>query len=1279
MSPAGGRRGHGLGGLPAPSEEIGHGEKSCSYVHASDQATVNQAQRDMFIAERDLHLHFLNGVRGARQVVAASVSDECPYPGLTAFGIDQSQWFFGRDDVLAGLLVRLDRCRAVGGALVVVAPSGAGKSSLLRAGLLAALERGALPGSTRWPLVWLNPTSHPMEALGNHLWEVMGSGSDGSPVLPPDTLRRALARGPGERRLVLVVDQLEELFTLCPDKQEQRAFLDTVLGIAELGPGGEPPPALVVFGLRSDFYTQCAAHPGLLKAVERNQLMVGPLTRTGVQEAILFPAQMVGLDVEPGLVQILLRDLGGPEGGPDDAAYEIGRLPLLAHALRATWMRRAGHVLTVDGYEATGGIANSVAAEADSWFDRLDPPAQQTAQSVFLRLITFGGSGTRDTRRPVPYDELVSHCARPEEAAQVIEKFTKGRLLTKEEDKVTITHEVLLRTWPRLQQWIREHRVRYLARQRLEDAAAAWEEAGRDPGMLYRGGRLEEARALARGEDEGQGRLGPVASGFLAASVRHRQRARRMWQGLIACLSVLAVLVAVMGVVALMQSAKARQEGNIAFVGELRGKADHLRTTDASLAAQLDLVADRMKPAESTQVNMLGDQNKPLATVLTGHEGQVNTVDFSPDGRELASADSKGVIRLWDTAGTGTPTALGEPLHGFHKPLWGVVFSPDGHFLAAAGEDGTIRRWDIRDPRHPTGLGDPITVGGSALYTLAISPDGHSLAAAGDDGLIHLWDVTDLRHPKPLAKPLIGAGSGKSVYGVAFSPDGRLLASGGSDGTVRLWNVTDPRRPSVVGKTDPVAGTSFQMVAFRHDNRTLAAAGNDGTTHLWDVSNPAEPARIDSPNANAAVNAVAFSRNGDLMAYGGYDNAVWLDNMASPKDYQPLTPNLMGHTGSVWGLAFDPEGTRLASAGDDHTVRVWTMPHTILTGHADSILATALSRNGHLLASGSSDGTVRLWDVSNTADPRLVSKSIRVDTKSQSPYAVAFHPRGKVLAVSTGPKVQLWDLTDPARPRLLGSPPGHADDSFLGVAFTRDGNTLAGGNSDGTVVLWNVADPSRPKPLGQPLDTGANNQINRVAVSPDGRTLAAASNNGKLRLWDIADPAHPKSPSPLLSPSEVGLNSVVFSPNSRIVAAAGDDARLRLWDVGDPAHPRQLGQELTGHTGRILALAFSPDGRTMVSGGTDQTLRLWDVHDPGHARPYGEPMADFPNYIDAITFSPHGRDLFIGDGAYTVRVLHMTTRAASDYICRSTGNVLTREIWREYVTHDGYNPPCGHT
>ncbi|MEW2117185.1 WD40 repeat domain-containing protein [Streptomyces sp. NPDC005474] len=1282
MTPPGGppRR---LGGEPpVRSEEIPQGEEIRLQANASDRARIYQARRDMFVAERDLILNFEDGVRSARKVLTASASEECPYPGLAAFGTDQAQWFFGRDKLVAKLLVHLDACLAVGGALVVVAPSGAGKSSLLRAGLLAELKRGALPGSTQWPRVWLTPTSQPMAALRGHLWEIMGSGPDGSPVLQTDALRRILARGPTERRVIVIVDQLEELFTLCPDKQERRDFLDAVLSIADPGPDSEPPLGLVVFGLRSDFYSQCATHPGLLDAVERNQVVVGPLSQEGVREAILYPARAVGLNVQPGLVQVLLRDLGTTEGGAHGTgAYEIGRLPLLAHALRATWLRRAGHVLTVDGYEATGGIANSVTAEADRWFDRLEPPAQETARSVFLRLVKFGERGARDTRRPMPYDELLSHCARPEEAAQVVERFTRGRLLTREQDTVTITHEILLRAWSHLRQWIRDHRVRYLTRQRLEDAAAAWQEAGRDTGMLYRGGRLEEARAMAAGDggdDSGErGGLGSVASEFLAVSVRHWRRSRRIRHGVIACLSVLAVLAALSAVVAVLQSGAAKHERSAKIQGVVRVNAAQLRTTDASLAAQLDLVAHGIKPDESTEVDLLSAQNLPLSTVLTGHQGEVNVVDFSPDGRVLASADDNGVIRLWSTARQGHTAALGDPLQGFKKRVFGLVFSPRGHFLAAGGEDDTIRFWDVHDPRHPTDLGRPVNVSGGGVNQLAISPDGHTLAAGGADGRIRIWDVAEPRAPKSLPTPLTGADAGQSVFSVAFSPDSRLLASGGSDGSVRLWRVADPKHPSAVRRLpDRISSSgspiSANWVDFSADSRTLAAAGDDSRAHLWDVTNPDKPAPISPLSGNGGVQTVAFSPSRDLMAYGDYDASIWLARVKSPKTAQDVTPPLMGHIGHVLALAFDPTGTRMASAGTDHTVRLWTIPRTLLTGHGRSVSALALSQDGHLLASAGWDNTARLWDVSAPDDPRRLNGSI----PGVMPYvgAIAFEPGGKLLAVVARHEVQLWDVTDPETPRHPGSAP-RASTDFRSVAFTPDGNTLVGGKLNGTVTLWNVSDPSTPKAVAD-LDTGTDDSIDRVAVSPDGHTLAAASDAGRAHLWNIDDPTRAKALGKPLQASQESLVSVAFTPDSRTLATSGEDAKIRLWDLADPARPKQLGKDLTDQTGTVNDLAFSRDGRSLISGG-NSALRLWDVpQDPARVQPHGGPVTGLLDYVNAIALSPDGSVLFIANNDSTIRVLPLSAEKAIDYVCQATGNLLTPELWRTYVPHLPYDPPC---
>ncbi|MFE6828378.1 hypothetical protein [Streptomyces sp. NPDC057690] len=1266
-----------------------HDEGTRLEAHASDRAMIFQARRDLYVSERDLHLHYEDGVRIARRVHTAAVSQECPYPGLAAFSAEQAQWFFGRDALVAKLLVRLDSCLAMGGALAVIAPSGAGKSSLLKAGLLPQLERGALPGSAHWPRLWLTPTAHPMATLGARLSEAMfgsrGTSVDGvqRPVWSPAVLRRALAADDGdtgaERRLVLVVDQLEELFTLCADERERRDFLDAVLHLADTGPGGEQPVGLVVFGLRSDFYTHCATHPGLLDTVERNQVIVGPLSRAGVREAILHPAHAVGLDVEPGLTQVLLRDLGASEldpaqpGTDEPDAYEIGRLPLLAHALRATWLCRSGHVLTVDGYESTGSIAHSVTAEADRCFDHLAPQTQRTAQAVFLRLIKFDDA-THDTRRPMRYAELLGFRAPAAETAEVVETFTRGRLLTREQDTVTITHEVLLRAWPRLREWIEAHRAQYMARQRLEDAAATWQESDRDTGLLYRGHRLDEARVLANDEDTGK--CGPVVSAFLAASIRQRHRTRRIRQGVIAGLTALAVLAAVSAALAFHQRNTAQKERNTAILGETRAQADLLRETDASLAAQLDLVAHRMSPVTSTQTRLLSAQNVPLATVLRGHTDRVNAVDFSPDGHLLASAGGDGTIRLWNTARADHPAPLGAPLHGPRGAIRALAFSPQGHLLARAGEDGTIHMWDVRDPRHPAGLGAPARNGTSALNTLAFSPDGHVLTTAGDDGRIHLWDVADPQHLRPLAASL--PASATEVNGVAISPDGKLLASGGSEATVRLWSIADRRHPSAVGQTTGItfkAGNpgSAQAVAFSPDGRTLAAAGSDQTAHLWDIKNPAKPRPLESPISNNVVNTVAFSNSGRLMAYGGDDNTIWLENVMAPDKVRDLTQPLTGHTGHVLALAFDPKGTMLASAGADHTVRLWTIPRTILNGHTSYIDTVTVSPNGRLLASGSEDNTVRLWDVGNPARPRPLSASIRGGT----PYVnwTAFSPGGETLAVAAGPDIQLWDVTEPAKPKSLGEPLHNPHENFLAVEFTPDGHTLAGSNGDGTIGLWDVSDPSHPTAIGTPLNPRAG-MINRLAVSPDGHTLAAAAQNGTLLLWDITDPKRPTTLGAPLRASEDPVQTIVFSPDGHTLAASGNDATIRMWDLADRTHPKPANPPLTGHKDTVYTLAFGPDGRTMVSGSFDTTLRMWDIDDDGHARAHGLPITGVTDYVNDVAFAPNGRFLFIGTGEATVHILPLSTQAAVDYVCQATGNLLTRELWQRYIPQLPYDPPC---
>jgi hypothetical protein len=364
--------------MSPPEEEAREpaGESVHLQAQASGQASITQAGRDV-------HQHFTDGVRRAR-VVAAGEPGECPYPGLFSFTRDEARWFCGRDQLTSDLVGLLDERLRTGGMQIVVAPSGAGKSSLIHAGLLTKLAAGALPGSSQWPQLTLTPTADPLAALAA---EVAGlTGVDPKPgVTDPQALLRDVAA-----RVVVVVDQFEELFTLCADEQQRRAFIDLLHDMAEAR-------ALVVLGVRADFYAACADHPRLRTALQDRPLVVGPMSEDELREAVLFPARDVGLDVEDGLIELLLRDLADTEGGtsaPGTARYTAGRLPLLAHALRGTWREcQPGHTLSVDGYLATGGIHRAVAHTAEEVFTGLTEAGQRVARTMFLRLIKIGDGG----------------------------------------------------------------------------------------------------------------------------------------------------------------------------------------------------------------------------------------------------------------------------------------------------------------------------------------------------------------------------------------------------------------------------------------------------------------------------------------------------------------------------------------------------------------------------------------------------------------------------------------------------------------------------------------------------------------------------------------------------------------------------------------------------------------------------------------------------------------------------------------------------------------------
>jgi hypothetical protein len=500
-------------------------------------------------------------------------------------------------------VARVDASLTQGVPVMVVAASGAGKSSLLRAGFLQSVAEGRLTveGSRHWPRVLFAPGVHPMREAMSSLVAAMPAGLH-APDVPPDpgpddidsVLRRVAgsAAKPGTR-VVIVVDQFEELFTLCESEAERAAFVSWLCRAASSDPA-RTQLAVAVCGLRADFYADCARYPELRRALQTLQVLAGPMSEGELRQAVRNPATAAGLNLEPGLIELLLADLRAgndhhAEPGSTDAAfgYDAGRLPLLAYALRTTWQERHGSTLTVDGYRQTGGIEHAIAVSAERVFEGLDATGKQVARLLLLRLVKVGSSSAGDVRRAVTRPELTSGL--DEAAAAVLRAFTESRLLTASLDAIQITHEALLRAWPRLQGWLADDRASNPLRQHIEDAAADWQRSPGDQSQLYRGARLEGATTWAR--DHGR-YLSGTARRFLTASTRLDRRIRVVQRSAIAILIVLAVAASTLAVAAMHEAGIARRQRSLAVSQDATEIVKLLTASSASRTNLLQAVPD---------------------------------------------------------------------------------------------------------------------------------------------------------------------------------------------------------------------------------------------------------------------------------------------------------------------------------------------------------------------------------------------------------------------------------------------------------------------------------------------------------------------------------------------------------------------------------------------------------------------------------------------------------------------------------------------------------------
>lgn len=1178
--------------------------------------------------EEEAFHQFVCGIRGIEPghlLSEQKYKGICPYRGLRRFEVEHAPFFFGREALTDWLLHELRSASGVpeNHFLAILGPSGSGKSSIARAGLIPALMQNKLEGSQDWPIIILRPGANPVESLAVALSAdpVIGKKIPSVRTFLFDlyedqrtlhlTIRSALYSTPEDMRTVVLVDQFEEIFTLCQDESLRLALLNNLLYASSVVQG----QTIIMLTMRADFYAKCAPYNTLSAALSDHQVLVGPMTEDELSLAIKRPAQLVGCEFEQGLVQTLLQDV-------EDQA---GALPLLQHTLTELWERREGRQLTHAAYKTIGKLVGALERHANEILGGFSRLQQEICRRIFLRLTQLG-EGTEDVKRRASFKELLPADGNVANVSQVIQTLADQRLVTTEGEKdqpearfVEIAHEALIQNWPTLRQWIDSDREALRIHRRLSDAATEWDTHDHDQSYLYRGVRLTEANEWLNTHFKV---LNPVEQSFLQASADLRKTEleaeklhhKKLHHRAIA-LSIAGAIATVLGIVVLILYCIAQVAREEERQARITAQTNEAKANQATREATKNLYIARMRLApqcwEAGHIKMLKNMledyipehepedlrgwewyyllslcHKDLLT-LRGHTAQIKSVVWSPNGQFIASGSNDGTVKLWDVKTGRMERSI--PQDG---RITAVAWSLDSRRLASASTNGTADVYDAATGKLLIKLLGHM----GSVNAIAWSMDGQLIATGSSDYKVIVWD-------SKTGKESLRFGLHKSIVNcVAWSPDRQSIASGDNEGYLIIW---DARTGKEFCRMRPLDHDLYS-IEWSPDGHWLVSTGYLHPVIIWDARTGEKKQSIPQ---TAGAEEVTWSPDSKTIASATRSQVVELWE----RETQKKVSTIRGHEGWVNSVTFSPDGNQLASGGDDCTIKIWdtrTDQLAIVLEHPN-VSSVAWSSKANILASAGG-GRIRLIELESRTTKELFSLDL-----SEDPTVITWDNKGKrVVAGRWGDKGNstiVWDSK--TAKEIMNIPKG------TNPVLSPDGERLAV-SIDREVQIWDLSTKTISFTLPKHEE-----RVFSLSWSPDGQRLASGD-WGNIRISDGAT----GRPITNLKGHAWGkwIGALSWSPNGIYLASGGWDQKIMVWDL-EKGNTLQI---LNGHTGAIFSLKWSRDGRRIASGSQDQTAKVWDFQT-------GQELMTLKGHTDSVrsvSWSQNDRKLATASQDGTVRI-----------------------------------------